>query len=467
MTTSTRTIPDGLSPDRAWALTDRLRSLVRGIESRPGEAVVLAGPALAAREQAGDWQELLTTRSETYGLKRLALRDQIRALKVTNDFARASGVSLKEAASQLAVTNQRALEQAWVTLREKNVHKERSVRSVASYFANLQTSRAALHDKVFVVDMGVREAATQAGLEHLAGMLSEHIHRPDTRQARGYVLAPGWAGSTEAVARLARVVDEHRAVLFTDARPYHSMEALREAAKESGPLGELAGEDLYHRHAIVLGNWVRARRRFVGRYAEEESSLFIPPSAPWLGMYMDKIAQGKPFEPTVGYQYPILGVDGVMLDLKLKDFDGFKLYHKHRINPCILLAANSNQVVVWGPYALSKAGEGVQIGVAVVESELIRYAEWVLNKEALHRDLEVAEARVRGKLSKFIQDNSGAGRMFRAGSGAEVHADYDNKTIEVKFRVLYREVAEHARIRMTKETNPDAIRKPAAVTVEA
>ena len=56
------------------------------------------------------------------------------------------------------------------------------------------------------------------------------------------------------------------------------------------------------------------------------------------------------------------------------------LFLRHRINPGILLSDGSDQVVVYGPDTLSKAGNGVQIGMAVVEMLLIRYAEWVVNQ---------------------------------------------------------------------------------------
>jgi hypothetical protein len=245
------------------------------------------------------------------------------------------------------------------------------------------------------------------------------------------------------------------------------MEKLQTSSAEGAILESLPGQEVFHRHMVLLGNRGRVRERFKGRYAEEKSDVFVPASGPWFGLYLDNIARGMPWKPAVGYQNPIVGFDDVMLDLRLSERDGYTLYLDHRINPCIHLAAGSSKIVVWGPDALSKVDGGVQIGVAIVENIIVRYAEWILNQYGLFDEMEKAQEVVREKLSRFMVANSGAGRMFRSGSRVEVTADEKSKTLEVEFQLLFREIVEKVVIRLSKPRKREALADVTATSARA
>ena len=71
-----------------------------------------------------------------------------------------------------------------------------------------------------------------------------------------------------------------------------------------------------------------------------------------------------------------------------------------------------SQVHVWGADTLYNKGRGAQMGVAVVETLLARYSEFVINKYGLLEDLDEARKVVEAMLAAFLAMNSGAGRMF-------------------------------------------------------
>ena len=65
---------------------------------------------------------------------------------------------------------------------------------------------------------------------------------------------------------------------------------------------------------------------------------------------------------------------------------------------------------------------------------------------------------MRRKLSQFVNDNKGAGKMFRADSRVDVWADNEKRSLIVEFKLLYRVVSQRAEIRMKKvrETSKSA-----------
>ena len=242
---------------------------------------------------------------------------------------------------------------------------------------------------------------------------------------------------------------ESRAILVTDMPAYDDVKQLQLASREGGFLEQFAGEEPHHRHMIVLANRGRVRSAFKGRYASERGDVYVEASGPWFGHYLDRIMQGRPWSPHVGYSNPIVGFDGVELPLRLAGEASIQLLGKHRLNPLMTRAAGSDSVVVWGADTLSKVDRGIQMGVGVVEMLLLRYAEFVVNKEGILNDLERGEERLSAKLGEFVAMNSGADKMFRSGSRVTVRVDYVKRSYDVSFDVLFRVLGEHALIRIS------------------
>ena len=430
-----------------------LIGLVPSFGSEAGSPVDIAVPSINVIEDEHSWRSLLTEESDK--AKRRGLLNEIRALINLNESAKAEGKPLGELARIESERYRKTLETAWVSLLEQNRKKESSVRWASLFFSNLQNSIKAYKGKIFAINASAEEVSSDAGLEMLGEELSRYFHRPDPRMSRGYLVIQGWPGSKKSLDRLGRVADSHRALLITDAPPYNSIEKLRTASSEGGLLESLPGVETYHRHMVLLANRGRVRRRFEGKYASEEKDVYVPLSAPWFGMYLDNIVRGFAWKPAVGYQNPIAGIDGVELDLLLRAVDGYACYSDHRLNPAIRLAQGSETVVIWGPDALSKSNGGVQIGVALNELRVIRYAEWIVNQYGLLNDLDEAQRIVKDKLSRFVVANSGANRICRAGSRVQVTADHDKRCLNIDFHLLFREVAEKAVIKLSKPVKVD------------
>lgn len=447
--------PDSVrTAERRDGLVARLASLLPGIQPEGGGApsgvASVRGPSYAVVANEEDWRSLLGDVAPQARVKRRCLMEQIRSLLSLHASTAQTGRSLADETRREAERHRQTVERAWVSLLEQGRRQEEAVRYCALFFSNLQDSVGAFKGKLVFMDASAEEIASDNGRARLARMLSEHADRPDPRLSRAFVVVQGWVGNPTALDRLGRAVHKERAVLVSDAPSYGSLDELATAAMEGGLLESLAGEQVHHRHMVLVANRGRVRRAFQGRFAQESQSVHVPMSGPWFGGYLDNIARGLPWRPAIGYRNPIGGVDGVMLDLRLTDHDGYGLYLRHRLNPCILLSSGSRQVVIWGPDALSKSGRGVQIGVGVVEMLLARYAEWVVNKYGLLEDLEKAEETVRNKLAEFVVMNSGAGRMFRSGSRVRVEAVHTQRRLDIEFEILFREVAEKARVQIAK-----------------
>jgi hypothetical protein len=89
------------------------------------------------------------------------------------------------------------------------------------------------------------------------------------------------------------------------------------------------------------------------------------------------------------------------------------------------------------------------MGVAVVETLLARYSEFVINKHGMLEDLDEARDVVEGRLAAFLAMNSGADRMFLMPSRVRVSVDERTRTLLVRFRLRFREVTERAKIELT------------------
>ena len=434
-----------------------LVALAPGFAAQPEDPVQLNMPGLPIVTDEINYAMIVAATDKTSQLKRAALAGQIRALLAMNDKAKKEGISLADAARKMAEQTRNTAENAWKSLLEQNRKKEEAVRGCALFFSNMQDSASAFRNRIYFIDAKPEEIASDAGRKILADELSRYVHRPDPRSSRAYLIVQGWVGSGPNLQRLARVVHEHRAILITDGPPYKNLDSLRAASAEGGVLEALPGDEVHYRHTMVLANEGRARRRFVGRYAQENEDVYIPLSGAWFGSYLDNIVRGMPWKPPVGYRNPIVGIDGVRVDLLLRNRDGFSLYLRHRINPAIRLAAGSEQIVIWGPDALCRVDGGVQMGVAVVEMLLVRYAEWVVNQYGLLNDLDEAETVVRYKLAEFIKLNSGFGKMFRVGSRVEVTAKHEQRCLNVEFQLNFRELAERVVLRVSKPLKRDEL----------
>ncbi len=435
-------------------MLERLRGIhavMPGLQPDPVTGGDLECPGIDVTESDIDLRDLLNRRGEAARQSRRLLRAHIRAFIAITRRAEANGQTLKQAASEHADASAQALERSWVSLLTANRELETRVRSVALMFANLASSRAALTDRIHFLDVSHEELNTPAGQDFVRDYLSHFVDRPDPREARGYFWAPGWLGDADGVNALGRVVHEHRALFVSDAPPYESEVALKKAARPGRLLDSLKGEDVHHRHMILIGNPTRARGAFRGRTASEADDVRVPGSSAWFGMQLDTIVRGTPWIPVAGYLNPLAGVDDVAVDLRLEDVAGFRLYASHRINPVILRGAGSNIAVVWGAYTLG----GQQVGEAVAELEVVRFAEWVMNQHGLLVELDKGAREVRRQLAHFVTLNRGAGKMFRAKSRVDVRVE--GKTIVVDFDLHYRVVTEHAVIRMNKSSDETAL----------
>lgn len=429
-------------------LLSALAPLLPAVRPNPQDPVTLTGPGLDVMSRPADREALLV--SDTMRNSARLLRDRIRVLLDMQKLAREKGESLVDAARVARAAHAEALEHAWVRLLSQNRPLEEAIRGLSLFFQNLETSSQAYRGKIEAVNASVAEMASRPGLSFLSRHLDAYANRPDPREARGFVVAPGWAGTPDALKRLARVTSEYQSVLVTDTPAYTSIEQVEAATDVGGMLSTLPGEQLQDRHTIVVANRGRVRPAFHGKYAAEQSDVYIPLSAPWFGMYMDNIAQGKPWKPPNGYMNPVRGIDKVLLDLNLGEYKAHRYFDRLGLNTALTLTNDGQVVVIWGANTLSTADGGVQVGVAVVETKVARYAEWIVNQYGLFEELDKAEETVKRKLSAFVTLNSGAGRTFKSGSKVVVEIDHANQCLIVSLELLYHLVATKARIRVVK-----------------
>jgi hypothetical protein len=434
------------------AVMEGLTQVLPGINPGRGEAVQMAVDSIGVFLNDTLHKNLMKDEN-----RRRGMAAYLKALLELHERATQQGVSLHQAAEHHSKKCRETLERAWVGIlgNEVNRDREQSVRWCSQFFANLDTSAAELKGKVAFLDVTAEELASEKGLERLTEILSQLADYPDARNAYGYVVIRGTTGDARSLEKLGQRVHDACAVLITDAPEFTRVEDLRLAEKD---LEQYAGTKPCHRHMVLLGGRGRARKGFKGQHAQEPD-VFVESSGPWFGHYLHNIKQGQPWMPQVGYSRPISGFDDVELGLRMGGEKNIALYGKHRINPLILSAHDSSRVLVWGADTLSQAdGTGVQIGVGVVEMLLLRYAEFVINKEGILNDIEEGKQRLRDKLMKFLEINSGAGKMFMAGSSVKVEVDYATKTYDVSFEVKFRVLGEKAFVRMKgSNTGPTEI----------
>ena len=428
--------------------SERVYRLLQGTRPRLKDDVNLPVPPLRIRENESSWENLLTSEKKSDRLKRRGMKQHIGALLDLNDFAKKNDLDLAEAARQLIKNHQETIENTWVSILDRNRPLEIKIRWAASILKGMQESRNLFKGKIHWLPISIEEAVTQDGSEYLSNYLSYYINRPDCRKGRGYVAFGNWAGSPDKLDLLNRITHKHRAMLWTDCPRYGTEEQLWADAQDGGTLEQLPGPESHKRHCVSFGNWVRVRHRFIGKYAQENEDVFIPSSGPQFGRQLDLIAQGKIHEPAASWDYPLIDCDGTEMDLRLdREGAGHNLLANHRQNPILRSAAGSQRCVNWGAFTLGP----VQIGEGLVEMEVARYTEWVLNKCCMFQDLEEGQEKSQKMLSTFVTENSGPGRMFRAESGVDVKIDPKANTLIVEMQLAYRTVAERAIIRMSKK----------------
>lgn len=447
---TTRTTASPAPPRTQEQILQRLAPLVPGLQ--PENGVTLTSPGVVTKGLEHDWSNLISSKAERDKSKRKALATQIRAILDLNQRATDEKKSLAAVATEQTLVHRQAWEQGYVDLAKNNRVKEEALRSFAVFLSNMQTSRGKYRGRVYTIDASAEELTTETGLRHMEEHLKNYVDRPDPRESRTFLVMNGWPGSVERLHKLARVTHEQRCMLVGDAPWYSNLDMLRESARDGGLLDSIPGEGVHLRHSVLLGGRVRVRRRFCGKHAEEIQDVFVPSVALWFGMYLDNMAQGKPWLLPAGYGNKLLGADGVELPLRLGSHDHFHLYYDHRINPVIPLRHGSDDVVVWGAHALFKGGNGVQIGAAVVELLVVRYTEWVLN-QVIFMPADEAKRIVRGKLSAFVGDNKGANRMFKDESRVDVVLSDDERTLIVDYTLKYNEAIEGAAMHMGKALN--------------
>jgi hypothetical protein len=437
----------------------RVYKLLRGTAVTEESPVKLPVPPLAIRENESSWETLLTSTKEMDRVKRRGLAQHIRALLKLHEYAREQNLDLAEAARQLISEHRATVEKRWVAILEEARSLEIRIRWAASILHGMQEHTEALQGRIHWLPMSTAEAVTPAGNKALRKYLAHFMNRPDCRAGRGYVACGGWAGDPDKLDLLNRTTHKYRALLWTDGPRYQTEEQLWADAQQQGTLELLPGTAEHKRHCVMFGNWVRVRPRFVGRFAEEESHVFIPGSGSQFGQQMGLLVQGRTCEPAAGWEHPLSTGDATEIDLLLDhDGEGHDLFAQHRLNPIILSAPGSARCVNWGAFTLGEA----QIGEAIVEMETARYIEWVLNKCCMYQDLDEGKEKAQKMLSAFVTLNSGPGRMFRSETSAQVLID--GKTLVVIMSVAYRTVAEKAVIRMTKKHRKSDL--PADISVE-
>ena len=434
-------------------ILEGLSRFLSGITPERGAEVQLSVPGVGTLVNDALYKSLM--RDEN---RRRALACYLRALLEVQELAKRENISLADAAFRHAEACRKTLEGAWVRLLEDNRDKEQSIRWTAQFFSNLDSSVGEFKGKIAFLDLSADELCTDKGIEGLTEVLSSLADYPDARNAYGYVVVRGSSADPASLNKLGQRVHSACAVLITDAPEFERLEDLRLAAEPGALLEGYAGEEPRHRHMVLLGGRGVARKAFSGRSAKETKPVFVEASGPWFGHYLHNIKQNRPWLPHVGFSNPIVGMEGVELGLRLGGEANIKLFGKHRINPLILRSAESTDVLVWGADTLSKADRGVQIGVGVVEMLLLRYADYVVKKEGILNDLESGQKRLKDTLTEFLNENSGARKMFRAGSRVLVGVDYEKKSYDITFEVEFRQLGEKAFLRMTgTNSGPDKI----------
>lgn len=427
-----------------------------GLEAGLGDPTKVTAPSLNVALDETSWDNLL--RDPEQRMQRLTLAAQLRTIAAVEALRRSEGIPAEDAARRHAERARQTCEQAYVDIADANRTREEAVRAAALYFRNQMGAEQILHGMTWVVSANAKELASTAGRAWLSDTLGGQVNWPDPTDSFGYVVVPGWVGGRAELHELSETVHVHRAVLISDSPRFANRAQLQEAAKPGNLMSTLAGDTVKHRHTVLIGGHGRARVAFAGRYVEEKAHTFVPLSAPWFGLYLKNIALGEPWNPAVGFRNPIAGVDSVECPLRLeKGEKGYTLFSAHRVNPAMPLRAGSPDIVIWGCDTLSRADQGVQIGVAVVEQITARHAEWIVNRDGLLTDLEGGVEAVRHELKDFITRNSGAGRMFRTGSRAQVVADYAERGYQVTFDLRFREVAEFARVAIKRAADGEPI----------
>lgn len=205
-----------------------------------------------------------------------------------------------ESAQQVLVKNLKAA--------VENTHQlERSYRSVASFYANTESTKVknvsimnADPDKLTDLD---NDRFIKAVQEELVA----NYDRLDMRNNYGLLLLPGYLGSNRVVEKWAKIAYDNKVLLVTDfdnlEQPDYVMKDFEKA--------NLTGGDTYRSNVIMSCNWLVGR----GKFDElgEEEDLFIPPSSALAG----KIYSTLMSQPTAGKKHGGMNeVDGVRFDLK-------------------------------------------------------------------------------------------------------------------------------------------------------
>ncbi|MEO8109122.1 MAG: DUF5458 family protein [Ginsengibacter sp.] len=206
-----------------------------------------------------------------------------------------------ESAGQLLTKNLKAAV-------EKSKQLERSYRSVASFYANTESSKV---KNISIINADPEKLVnTEQDTKFFNAIREELVgkyDRLDMRENYSLLLLPGYLESNKVIEKWAKLAYENKVLLVTDFKDRPEPDIVMEEFAKAN----FTGGDNYRSNVIMTCNWLVGRGKF--NEIGEEEDLYVPPSSALAG----KIYNTLMSQPTAGKKHGGMNeVDGVRFDLK-------------------------------------------------------------------------------------------------------------------------------------------------------
>jgi len=297
---------------------------------------------------------------------------------------------------------------------EQTTEMEKAYRSLALFFNNTE------RDKLKNVNI------MNASLEQLSDLdnpkfiseaeseLKDCFDRLDLRDNYGLVVAPGYLGSNMVVDKWARMCHANKATLVTDFRHLDSADDVMELFQAEN----LSGGDVYKSNAIMTCNWLVGRKK--AEEFNEKDDVLVPPSSALAG----KIYNSLMSQVTAGKKHGALNeVEGASFDLRKSEIAELE---KMGLVPMV------NEYGKVMAFSAKTLFNGDNIGLQTYS--VVRVFDYIskvlmdfLNRRAFENFNSKTEREIRSQIVKFLDKNTGPGRLIEKFKILRFEQDKDQK----------------------------------------
>lgn len=291
---------------------------------------------------------------------------------------------------------------------------EQSYRSLALFYSNTESDKL---KNVNIMNASMEQLTDLDNpkfIDQVSEELKDCFDRLDLRDNYGLVVVPGYLGSNKVVEKWAKICHSNKATLVTDFRHLDNPDDVMELFQADN----LAGGDVYKSNVVMGCNWLVGRKK-AAEYGEEDDIL-VPPSSALAG----KIYSSLMSQVTAGKKHGAMSeVDGVAFDLRKSEIAELE---KMGLVPMV------NEYGKVLAFSAKTLFNGDNIGLQTYS--VVRVFDYIskvlmdfLNRRAFENFNSKTEREIRSQIVKFLDKNTGPGRLIEKFKILRFEKDKDQK----------------------------------------